>query len=419
MQRLWVAVAAGAAAITIGTGSVNYVLVGRPLAAHSTHTADNSGTEGAVTAHLRWFVDPTTLVLDVRDSYDAVDSAKVLAGFARVAAALSVESHTYSRVILARHGKTIFYMPGSALRGIGDLLAKGDSDGVLALPVALARPDGWRVFGDGLASTVDAMTYERQDAATAGAMWVHGDHRFIARPRGSVQQAPTRDEIMQALRAMTPTDADLPSPAIDTVLVVGQTAAVVVAPPFQDFPNVVFFQRDTTTGRWARQLEGLELGVIDSTHGLLDLHTMGRAADMVVQGPAGAGYVPTDEDYAKLANIALHGQSAVSVVEYTGFVHTNEAGATPYLIDKREYRDYGAELVSRAYWRGYPQDNCTMFKGLRLVNAAFERTDDGLMLTALTERTRAGHQQWTVRFAGFDSTGRMLSKDIYAFNLGK
>lgn len=110
-RRRWVVVVVVLVALVWG---LNYVMISRPVAAA---LAADQRTAGIVlAAHLRYFVDPTTLSLDLR-GVQAADTADVFRGLFAAAKALADGSWGIpGTVVLSRGGDLVYTVAGDALR---------------------------------------------------------------------------------------------------------------------------------------------------------------------------------------------------------------------------------------------------------------------------------------------------------------
>jgi hypothetical protein len=138
-RRRWIVVVVVLVALVWG---LNYAMVSRPVAAA---LAANQGTSGiAFTAHLRYFLDPTTLSLDL-GRIQAADTTDVFRALAAAANALVDGSWGIpSTVALSRGGNLVYTIAGDDLRQRAhDLPFSRKPAAVLgAIVQALRGPDG-------------------------------------------------------------------------------------------------------------------------------------------------------------------------------------------------------------------------------------------------------------------------------------
>jgi hypothetical protein len=133
----------------------NVTLIGKPL---KSSLASDPATAGIPLAgHLRYYVDPTTLILDLKGPL-AADTDALFRG-ALLASHSLVAPQLVKRVIFAHLGAPVFEMSGMDYRRFGDELAAGRNPVLVLreLPAALRGP---------LGGTVDV-----GDAATAARRW--------------------------------------------------------------------------------------------------------------------------------------------------------------------------------------------------------------------------------------------------------
>jgi len=91
----------------------NLVLIGLPV---STELGSDSRNESYhLSAHYRFYIDPTTLVLNLR-SVDQAAPIDLFRGLLQAAKALHEKGRSFSQVILARGGKPLFTMDGESPR---------------------------------------------------------------------------------------------------------------------------------------------------------------------------------------------------------------------------------------------------------------------------------------------------------------
>ncbi len=100
----------------------------------------------AMVAYLGHFVDPATLVVDIRGISGEVSQADVTRGLFQTAVALKEKE--FKRVILAHRGTAKFQMEGAFFRSLGQDFDSGQNPVYLTrtLPEHVARLDGTPAF---------------------------------------------------------------------------------------------------------------------------------------------------------------------------------------------------------------------------------------------------------------------------------
>lgn len=159
--------------IIIGWG-LNYVLVGQPVA--SKLGADPRNSVYSLSAHFRYYIDPTTLVLDLRDVGDPAPVDLFRAVF-QSAEALHATGRRFDRVILARLRTPVFTMTGDAFSTLGEEFSEGQNPVYLirTLPEKLYRPSGEAAFGQWQGGLIGVLGKQMEDASEAARQWINGD----------------------------------------------------------------------------------------------------------------------------------------------------------------------------------------------------------------------------------------------------
>ena len=138
-RRRWIVVVVVLAALVWG---LNYFMVSRPIAAAL--AADQRTAGIALTAHLRFFLDPTTLSLDL-GRVQAADTTDVFRALAAAADALVDRSWGLPGTItLSRGGNLVYTIAGDDLRQRAhDLsISRRPAQVLGAMVQALRGPDG-------------------------------------------------------------------------------------------------------------------------------------------------------------------------------------------------------------------------------------------------------------------------------------
>jgi hypothetical protein len=108
-RRRWIAIVVVLAALVWG---MNTVMISRPVAAAL--AADQRAAGIGFTAHLRYFLDPSTLSLDLA-RMQAADTADLFRGLLLAAGALDRSAWSFRRFVLSRAGDAIYSIPGPDL----------------------------------------------------------------------------------------------------------------------------------------------------------------------------------------------------------------------------------------------------------------------------------------------------------------
>jgi hypothetical protein len=144
---------------TILVWAANFLLVGRPI-----HVA-----------HYNYYVDPSTLVLDLREA-NAVAPVDLFRAIFQSARSMHEAGRTFSSVILARSHSTVFLIDGDAFAQMGRAFEEGENPVYLirTLPVKLANPDGTPAFGTWTGGLLGVLTHQMDDANSAARQWASG-----------------------------------------------------------------------------------------------------------------------------------------------------------------------------------------------------------------------------------------------------
>lgn len=122
----------------------NFATVGVKISNVIRGDARNAGI--SVSAHNSYYLDPTTVVLDVRgfDNASCMDMFRVLFNFAK-----EMRANRYSRIVLEHRGTAKFLLTGDFFRGLGDDFAAGQNPMYLirTFPENTYSPNGSPAFG--------------------------------------------------------------------------------------------------------------------------------------------------------------------------------------------------------------------------------------------------------------------------------
>jgi hypothetical protein len=159
-----------AAALVATPFLLDYVTVGRPVGAA---LSQDEWTQGiAMSAHRQYRVNPGVLVISVGSDENAAP-ADLFRGVLVAADVLHDRGADFERVHLARGGKTIFTLEGSAFRELGEQYRPGQNSLVLVatLPGKLDRPDGRAAFHQWTGGSLDAFGKQLEDVTAAVGEW--------------------------------------------------------------------------------------------------------------------------------------------------------------------------------------------------------------------------------------------------------
>ncbi len=150
--------------------SLNYILVQRSVGEALSSDTRNAGY--SLSAHYRFYVDPSTLVLDLRE-VSAAAPLDLFRGLFQSAAALASAGRGFDRVILARAGTAVFMMTGEDFRNLGADFAGGENPVFLirTLPTKLYKPTGEAAFGRWEGGMLGVLGKQMEDATEAGRQW--------------------------------------------------------------------------------------------------------------------------------------------------------------------------------------------------------------------------------------------------------
>jgi hypothetical protein len=162
---------AGLLLIVAGLWGANVVLVSHPV--RDALAADTASARLRLSARFQWYVDPTTLVMDLRGVAPAA-AEEAFRGLLVAADAMRREERTFGRVVLARAGTPVFVLAGGDFRVLGQALSSGGNriDALRAIPPMLRGTSGsgaYGVFGASLAERLG-----ERDLDAAARRWVGG-----------------------------------------------------------------------------------------------------------------------------------------------------------------------------------------------------------------------------------------------------
>ncbi|MBM4026324.1 MAG: hypothetical protein FJ280_13120 [Planctomycetes bacterium] len=157
---------------------LNYQLVGHPVQTKLSADPRNQGY--SLSAHFRYYVDPSVLVLDLR----AVESAAPVDLFRALfqsAEALHESGRRFDRVVLARAGSPVFLMEGEAFSTIGAEFSAGQNPAYLirTLPEKLFRPSGQPAFDRWEGGWLGVLGEQMEDANQAAHQWASASEQRL------------------------------------------------------------------------------------------------------------------------------------------------------------------------------------------------------------------------------------------------
>lgn len=153
---------------------INYLWVGKPVSDALARDSRNNGY--TLSAHLHYYADPSTLVLDLTRA-EHIAPADLFRGLFTSAQALHESGRSFSQVILARSHREVFRLPGESFEEIGKLYSEGENPVYLirTLPEKLTTPDGTPAFGTWTGGLLGVVSHQMEDATEAGRKWAAGE----------------------------------------------------------------------------------------------------------------------------------------------------------------------------------------------------------------------------------------------------
>lgn len=170
-RRAAVRSGAGLVVIVVALWGANVVLVGHPV--RDAIAADATTARVRLDARFQWYVDPTTLVLDLREGDPAAPEA-AFRGLLVAADAMRREERTFGRVVLAHEGTPVFVLSGDDFRllGSGFASARNPLDVLRSIPPMLRGAAGSGSIGFLGAAMADPLGERDVDAAAR--RWMGG-----------------------------------------------------------------------------------------------------------------------------------------------------------------------------------------------------------------------------------------------------
>lgn len=148
-------------------------LVGNPVS--SALDADSRNSGFTIHAHYGYYVDPSTLVLDLSEASHA-SAIDLFRGIFQSADALHGRGRTFRSVVLANRRKEVFLMDGGKFDELGSEFANGENPVymVRTLPENLLLPDGTQAFGKWEGGVLGVLTRQMTDVSEAARAWAEG-----------------------------------------------------------------------------------------------------------------------------------------------------------------------------------------------------------------------------------------------------
>lgn len=154
--------------------AANFFLVGNPV--RSALAKDPRNERFKLVAHYHYYLDPTTLVLDVRSLEEAAP-VDLFRGLFQSAEALHEAGRSFSKVILARSRSAVFYLSGDDFDRIGEDYGRGENVAYLirTLPEKLYDPDGTHAYSTWSGGLLGVAIQQMKDVGDAGMRWGRGN----------------------------------------------------------------------------------------------------------------------------------------------------------------------------------------------------------------------------------------------------
>ena len=154
--------------------TANYLIVHHPVSTRLHTDKRNNGF--ALWCHYRYYLDPNTVVLDLRE-VDDVAPVDLFRGIFQAAEALESAGLNFNRVIFARSGRPVFAMTGDDFLTIGLEFSLGQNPVYLmrTFPEKLVLPDdGQSAFGKWEGRWLGVVGKQMEDVNAVAEVWVKG-----------------------------------------------------------------------------------------------------------------------------------------------------------------------------------------------------------------------------------------------------
>ena len=171
--RLWSLLSVPVVAVLV-VWSLNYMLIGRPVERKLGADLRNRGY--SLCAHYRFYIDTSTLVLDLR-SLESAAPVDLFRALFQSAEALNESGRTFEMVVLARSGTAVFLMKGDDFRATGAEFSGGQNPVYLirTLPEKLLQPSGVAAFHSWEGGLLGVLGKQMEDANEAARQWAGAD----------------------------------------------------------------------------------------------------------------------------------------------------------------------------------------------------------------------------------------------------
>ena len=168
----WLLLAAPLVAFTIVWG-LNYLLIGKPV--QSKLRSDPRNVGYSLSAHFGYYINPSTLVLDLR-TVESIAPADLFRALFQSAEALHETGRNFDKVLLSRGGTPVFVMDGAEFSALGTEYGAGQNPVYLirTLPEKLYRPNGEAAFGRWQGGLLGVVAKQMEDASDAAMRWATG-----------------------------------------------------------------------------------------------------------------------------------------------------------------------------------------------------------------------------------------------------
>lgn len=171
-RRYWILASAPVLVAAVIWG-INLALVGNPVS--SALEADSRNSGYTIHAHYGYYVDPTTLILDLSDASHA-SAIDLFRGIFQSADALHGRGRTFRKVVLANRRKEIFLMDCVKFDALGSEFGNGENPVYMirTLPENLLLPDGTHAFGRWEGGVLGVLTRQMTDVSEVARAWAEG-----------------------------------------------------------------------------------------------------------------------------------------------------------------------------------------------------------------------------------------------------
>jgi len=189
------------------------------------------------------------------------------------------------------------------------------------------------------------------------------------------------------------------------VIQIKNICAVFLNPPYRECPNVFLFKY--SDGEYHRVLEGLAIGIIDSSSGIEDLHTKGTAVDFQIDN------VKTNYFNSPVIKSLINGgvakNSPITIYQQFIHVHTVPGVKDRYVIDKTYFYNIALKMFGKDHWQDYPTAECVMYDIPKLIKLNFEFIENRYIVSGETNN----NQYWKISFSDVDGSNEyLLNKKI-------